>query len=59
VTDLQRSARNTWIPSPSGDELPAYNGYGNVDDPTSFVGKVSTALQRPTAWPGSFSTTLT
>jgi hypothetical protein len=26
-------------------ELPAYNADGNVDDPTSFVGKVSTALQ--------------
>jgi hypothetical protein len=40
-------------------ELPANNGYGNVDDPTSFVGKVSTALQQPTPWLGSFSTTLT
>ena len=37
-------------------ELPAYNGYGNVDDPASFVGKVSTALQQPTPWLGSFNT---
>jgi hypothetical protein len=36
-------------------ELPAYNGYGNVDDGSSFVGRVSTALQQPTPWLGSFN----
>jgi len=40
-------------------ELPAYNGYGNVNDPSSFVGQVSPALQQPTPWLGSFNTTLT
>jgi Tannase and feruloyl esterase len=38
-------------------ELPAYNGYGNVDDASSYVGKVSTALQQPTPWLGKFDTT--
>ena len=35
-------------------ELPAYNGYGNVDDASSYVGRVSSALQPPTPWLGSF-----
>ena len=29
-------------------ELPAYNGYGNVNDASSYVGRVSAALQQPT-----------
>ena len=37
-------------------ELPAYNGYGNVDDASSYVGHVSAALQQPTPWLGSFNT---
>ncbi|HUA05376.1 MAG TPA: tannase/feruloyl esterase family alpha/beta hydrolase [Solirubrobacteraceae bacterium] len=40
-------------------ELPAYNGYGNVDDPASFYGQVSTALQQPTPWLGSFNSEVT
>jgi hypothetical protein len=51
TTALTRSIRI--FPYP---ELPAYNGYGNVDDASSFVGKVSTALQQPTPWLGSFNT---
>ena len=35
-------------------ELPAYTGHGSVDDASSYVGKVSTALQAPTPWLGSF-----
>jgi hypothetical protein len=37
-------------------ELPAYNGYGNVNDASSYVGRVSSALQEPTPWLGSFNT---
>jgi Tannase and feruloyl esterase len=37
-------------------ELPAYNGYGNVNDASSYVGRVSSALQEPTPWIGSFNT---
>jgi hypothetical protein len=37
-------------------ELPAYNGYGNVDSASSYVGKVSEALQQPTPWLGKFDT---
>jgi hypothetical protein len=51
TTALTRSIRI--FPYP---ELPAYNGYGNVEDGSSFVGKVSTALQQPTPWLGSFNT---
>jgi hypothetical protein len=35
-------------------ELPAYNGYGNVDDAASFYGRVSMAVQQPTPWLGRF-----
>jgi hypothetical protein len=35
-------------------ELPAYNGYGNVDDASSFYGRVSQAVQQPTPWLGRF-----
>jgi Tannase and feruloyl esterase len=35
-------------------ELPAYKGYGNVDDASSYIGKVSSALQQPTPWLGKF-----
>jgi hypothetical protein len=35
-------------------ELPAYQGYGSVDDASSYTGKVSTALQQPTPWLGRF-----
>jgi hypothetical protein len=35
-------------------ELPAYKGHGNVDDASSYTGKVSTALQQPKPWLGTF-----
>jgi hypothetical protein len=35
-------------------ELPAYRGYGNVDDASSYVGRVSRALQAPIRWLGKF-----
>jgi hypothetical protein len=38
-------------------ELPAYNGYGDVDDAASYAGKVSKALQQPITWLGKFDTT--
>lgn len=37
--------------------MPAYNGYGNVDEASSYVGKVSWALQKPLTWLGSFNAT--
>jgi hypothetical protein len=37
-------------------ELPAYKGYGNVDDAASYVGQVSYALQKPAPWLGKFDT---
>jgi len=40
-------------------ELPAYNGHGNADGASSYVGRVSQALQQPTPWLGKFDTTLT
>jgi hypothetical protein len=36
-------------------ELPAYKGHGNVDDASSYTGRVSKALQQPTPWLGSFN----
>jgi len=39
-------------------ELPAYNGYGNVDDASSYVGRVSRALQQPVQWLGTFDSTM-
>jgi hypothetical protein len=39
-------------------ELPAYNGYGNVDDASSYVGRVSKALQQPAPWLGKFDTAM-
>jgi hypothetical protein len=39
-------------------ELPAYRGYGNVDDASSYVGKVSYALQEPAPWLGKFDSTM-
>ena len=39
-------------------ELPAYKGYGNVDDASSYVGRVSWALQQPIHWLGKFDTTM-
>ena len=36
-------------------ELPAYRGYGNVDDASSYVGKVSPALEKPVRWLGKFN----
>ena len=36
-------------------ELPAYNGYGNVDDAASYVGEVSQALEQPVKWLGKFT----
>lgn len=38
-------------------ELPAYDGHGNVNDASSYVGQVSNALQAPTPWLGKFDTT--
>jgi hypothetical protein len=38
-------------------ELPSYNGYGNIDDASSYVGKVSKALEQPTQWLGKFDST--
>jgi Tannase and feruloyl esterase len=35
-------------------ELPAYKGHGNVDDASSYTGRVSAALQQPTPWLGKF-----
>jgi hypothetical protein len=40
-------------------ELPAYKGYGNVDDASSYVGRVSYALQEPAPWLGKFDSTMT
>jgi hypothetical protein len=39
-------------------ELPAYRGYGNVDDAWSYVPRVSRALQAPIRWLGKFNTTM-
>jgi hypothetical protein len=39
-------------------ELPAYQGHGNVDDASSYVGRVSWALQEPTPWLGKFDNTM-
>ena len=38
-------------------KLPAYRGHGNVDDASSYTGKVSAALQQPTPWLGTFNST--
>ncbi|MGH3244855.1 MAG: tannase/feruloyl esterase family alpha/beta hydrolase [Trebonia sp.] len=39
-------------------ELPAYQGHGNVDDASSYLGKASTALQQPTPWLGKFDSAM-
>jgi hypothetical protein len=39
-------------------ELPAYRGHGNVDDASSYVGKVSPALEKPVRWLGKFNAAL-
>jgi len=39
-------------------ELPAYRGYGNVDDASSYVPRVSRALQAPIRWLGKFNTAM-
>jgi len=39
-------------------ELPAYGGYGNVDDASSYVPRVSRALQAPIRWLGKFNTAM-
>jgi Tannase and feruloyl esterase len=39
-------------------ELPAYRGYGNVDDAASYVPRVSRDLQKPIRWLGKFDTTM-
>ena len=36
-------------------ELPAYKGHGSVDKASSFVGKVSKALEAPTPWLGKMN----
>jgi Tannase and feruloyl esterase len=38
-------------------ELPAYQGYGNVDDASSYYGRVSWAVQQPVQWLGRFDAT--
>lgn len=40
-------------------ELPAYNGYGNVDAASSYYGNASEALQQPVQWLGKFDSTTT
>jgi Tannase and feruloyl esterase len=39
-------------------QLPAYKGYGNVDDASSYLPRVSRALQTPVCWLGKFSTAM-
>jgi hypothetical protein len=39
-------------------ELPSYRGYGNVDDASSYVPRVSRALQAPVRWRGTFDTAM-
>jgi feruloyl esterase len=39
-------------------DLPAYKGHGNVDEASSYVPRVSWALQKPIKWLGKFSTTM-
>jgi hypothetical protein len=39
-------------------ELPAYRGYGNVDDASSYAPRVSRALQAPVCWLGKFDTAM-
>ncbi len=39
-------------------EVASYTGHGSVDKASSFVGKVSTAMQAPTPWLGSFDNTM-
>jgi hypothetical protein len=39
-------------------DLPAYRGYGDVDDASSYVSRVSYALQEPTPWLGKFDSTM-
>jgi len=38
-------------------KLPAYKGYGNVDDADSYYGRVSWAVQQPVQWLGRFDAT--
>jgi feruloyl esterase len=40
-------------------ELPAYTGYGNVDEAASYVRRVSQALQQPIQWLGKFDSATT
>jgi hypothetical protein len=39
-------------------ELPADKGYGNVGDASSYVSRVSYALQQPIKWLGKFDSTM-
>jgi hypothetical protein len=39
-------------------ELPSYKGTGNVNAASSYVGKVSAALEAPLPWLGSFNNTM-
>jgi len=39
-------------------ELPAYKGDGNVNNASSYVGRVSRALQQPVYWLGKFDSTM-
>jgi feruloyl esterase len=40
-------------------ELPAYNGYGDVAAASSYMGRVSQALQQPIQWLGKFNSATT
>lgn len=40
-------------------ELPAYTGHGSVKKASSFVGKVSAALRKPTPWLGTMDNIMT
>jgi hypothetical protein len=39
-------------------ELPAYQWHGNVDDASSYVARVSRAIQKPIRWLGKFDSAM-
>lgn len=39
-------------------EVPVYRGHGSVDEASSFVGKVSRAVEKPLPWAGTFDTSM-
>jgi hypothetical protein len=46
---------DTLFPYP---ELPEYKGSGSVDDASSYIGEVGTALEQPVQWLGKFDNTV-